>query len=56
MVISIFKDKLFFVPMFQVVYKIKATRVAILKWLKVVFQGRREKINEIRLKLGFILA
>ena len=42
--------------MFQVVHKIKATRVALLKWQKVVFQGKREEINDIRSKLGFIPA
>lgn len=41
--------------MFQVVHKIKATRVALLKWNQLVFIGRNEEISTIRAKLGFIL-
>lgn len=42
--------------MFQIVGKIKATRVALLKWQQSVFKGRHEEINGVRHKLGFILA
>ncbi|KAM1038197.1 hypothetical protein ACFX2C_032921 [Malus domestica] len=44
------------VPMFQVVHRIKATRVALLKWQHVVFKGQHEEINGIRSKFDFILA
>ncbi|KAM1299330.1 hypothetical protein ACFX2F_026033 [Malus domestica] len=44
------------VLMFQIVNKIKATRVALLKWKQSVFKGRQEEIKELRQKLGFILA
>lgn len=41
--------------MFQIVSKIKATRVALLKWQQSVFKGRHEEINGVQHKLGFIL-
>lgn len=41
------------VLIFQVVYKIKATRVALLKWQQVVFKGRQEEITMVRTKLLF---
>ncbi|KAM1172355.1 hypothetical protein ACFX2G_022945 [Malus domestica] len=44
------------VLMFQIVNKIKATRVALLKWQQSVFKGRQEEIKKVRQKLGFILA
>lgn len=44
------------VPMFQIVSKIKAIRVALLKWQQSIFKDRHEKINGVQHKLGFILA
>lgn len=42
--------------MFQVVQKIKVTKVVLLKWHQSVFLGRKEEIAKVRAKLGFILA
>lgn len=42
-------------PMYQVVHKIKSTRVAFLKWQQVVFKGRHDGIARVKSKLGFIL-
>ncbi|XP_068344070.1 uncharacterized protein [Pyrus communis] len=44
------------VPMFLIVNKIRATRVALLKWQQTIFKGRQEEINVVRQKFGFILA
>lgn len=44
------------VPIYQVVHKIKATRVALLKWQKVVFKRRQNDITRVRSKLGLIPA
>lgn len=41
--------------MFQVVNKIRGTRVTLLKWQQTVFKGRQEKVNVVCQKLGFIL-
>ncbi|KAM2111999.1 hypothetical protein ACFX1R_014561 [Malus domestica] len=41
--------------MFQIVHKVKATRVALTKWQNRVFNSRKTKISDIRAKLGNIL-